>query len=268
MAEDKVFGTSNWNPWDQHVQGGLRDNNYLTGKNTLLCVGPPFLSALGNAATSNVYPIGLAQNFAVAQNSAVQQLHEIGSEKCYFFRGRTVRQVTLGRIVYHGPSLLRVMYSWYYTGATAGGGEVGGIDAIKDMFGGSVPAYLQPFTTGGTGSEYGPSLTDELPAVFKQPGYENLWLNLASDIFRVPTGLMLLMRDTEDNTVGAYYLEQCMIPTHTMAVDSQGLIIQETITIIPGEIVPINTNAVSLVTAAPNQQAEFGMSSDASLTPL
>lgn len=260
---DKQFGTSNWNPWHQHVQGGLRDNNYLTGKNTLLCVGPPFLSALGDAATSNVYPIGLAQNFAIAQNSAVQQLHEIGSEKAYFFRGRTVRQVTLGRIVYHGPSLLRVMYSWYYTGATPG--ATGGINPIKDMFGGSVPEYLQPFSVGGTATDYGPSLTGELPEVFKQPGYDNLWLNLASDIFRVPTGLMLLMRDTEDNTVGAYYLEQCMIPTHTMAVDSQGLIIQETITIIPGEIVPINTTAVSLVTAAPNMQPEFGMSAEAAI---
>jgi hypothetical protein len=267
MANSKVFGTENWNPWGQHVQGGLRDNNYLTGKNTLLCVGPPFLQALGSAATSNVYPIGLAQNFAIAQNSAVQQLHEIGSEKPYFFRGRTVRQVTLGRIVFHGPSLLRVMYAWYYTGSQVDN-EAGGISGILDVFDGSVPDFLQPFSSTGTASDYGPSLSGELPSVKVQPGYDNLWLNLASDIFRVPTGIMVLLRDTEDNTVGAYYLEQCMIPTHTMAVDSQGLIIQETITIIPGNIVPINTNAVKLVTAAPNQQPEFGMSTNASLTEI
>jgi len=258
---EKIFGTDGWNPWGQHVQGGLRDNNYLTGKNTLLCVGPPFLQALGTAATSNVYPIGLAQNFAIAQNSAVQQLFEIGSEKSYFFRGRTVRQVTLGRIVYHGPSLLRVMYAWYYTGSDS----PQDVSAINDMFEGSVPDYLQPFSSTGTASDYGAALTGELPTIHTQPGYDNLWLNLASDIFRVPTGIMLLMRDTEDNTVGAYYLEQCMIPTHTMAVDSQGLIIQETITIIPGNVVPINTPAVNLVTAAPNQQPEFGASINASI---
>ena len=89
------------------------------------------------------------------------------------------------------------------------------------------------------------------------PGYDNLWLNLASDLFRVPTGLLVLFRDTEDNTVGAYYLEQCQVPTHTMAVDSQGLIMQETTTIIPGNILPLKPTAVRLITAAPDYQPEF-----------
>ncbi len=156
-----TFGTGTWKPWSQHVQGGLRDHNYLTGRNTLICVGPPFLQALGGAAANAVYPIGLAQNFAVAQNSAVQQFHEIGSERSYFFRGRTVRQVTLGRIMYHGPSLLRVLYAWYSTGDTS---DVL-VESITDMFGGNVPDYLQPFKTTGT-SKYGPGLTGALPALY------------------------------------------------------------------------------------------------------
>ena len=69
----------------------------------------------------------------------------------------------------------------------------------------------------------------------------------------MPTGLFLLLRDNEDNNVAAYYAEQCHVPTHTMAVDSQGLIIQETISIICGNLLPIRIDAVKVMTGLPPQ---------------
>ena len=51
MASNTGFGTENWSPYTQHVQGGLRDSNYLTGKNTVICAGPPFLSALSSTGS-------------------------------------------------------------------------------------------------------------------------------------------------------------------------------------------------------------------------
>ena len=245
----------NWNPWEKHVQGGLKEYNYLSGKNTLLCVGPPYLNSILDAmqaASEVLYPVGLAQNFAIAQNTATQQIHEIGSEKPYFFRGRTVRQITIGRVVYHGPSLLRVLYSWYKS--TVGKYQIS--TPILDVFGASgIPKYLQPFASGTTGTQTDNNVytTGVLPTVHIPPGYENLWINLASDLFRMPTGLFLLLRDNEDNNVAAYYAEQCHVPTHTMAVDSQGLIIQETISIICGNLLPIRIDAVKVMTGLPPQ---------------
>jgi len=248
-----------WDPFNKHVQGGLREYNYLSGRNTLICAGPPYLSSIidlmaggGNENTEVLYPIGLAQNFAISQNSAVQQIHEIGGERPYFFRGRTVRQVSLGRIVYHGPSLLRLMYSWYNDSV-----GTSGVEPVHQVFGTmtDLPDYLKPFVTNdqsGTQIEsrsgiQSTKLSSGMPEVRIPPGYENVWINLASDLFKMPTGLFFLMRDNEDNNVAGYYLEQCHIPTHTMAVDSQGLIIQETISIICGNLVPVNVNGVSLL---------------------
>ena len=236
-----------WDPWNKHVQGGIKEHTYLNGRNTLLCAGPPYLNAildaLSTGSSAALYPIGLAQNFAVAQNSAVQQIPEIGSDKTYGFRGRTVRQVSLGRVMYNGPSLLRTLYSWYKTGA----GSAINIESILDPFAAKVPDFLTAVTTDT--SEFGMGSGSALPTVHIPPGYDNLWLNLASDIFRVPTGCLALLRDSEDNNVGAYYLEQMQIPTHTWAVDSQGLIMQETVAAIVGNVVPINVSAVQLLRA-------------------
>ena len=248
----------NWNPWEKHVQGGLKEYNYLSGKNTLLCVGPPYLNSILSAMQAGsevLYPVGLAQNFAIAQNTATQQIHEIGSEKPYFFRGRTVRQITIGRVVYHGPSLLRVLYAWYKQNT----GKYTISPAILDVFGSDIPQHLQPLASGASGTQTDSNVftTGHLPEVHLPPGYENLWINLASDLFRMPTGLFLLLRDNEDNNVAAYYAEQCHVPTHTMAVDSQGLIIQETISIICGNLLPIKIDSVKVITGNNIPQKEF-----------
>lgn len=241
-----------WDSFKKHVQGGLREFNYLSGQNTLLCAGPPYLASIIKAIQSGdsktvLFPIGLAQNFVLSQNTATQQLPEIGSVKTYAFRGRTVRQMSLGRVVYHGPSLLKVMYAWYNSGSS-------NIQSILPTWNGGVPPYLMPFADSGpTKTDNNVELTGALPSVRIPPGYDNLWLNLASDLFRVPTGMLVLFRDSEDNNVGALYLEQLQVPTHTLAVDSQGLIVQENAPFIVGDVIPIKLNAVKLVTGLPGQ---------------
>lgn len=255
MAEMESF--ESWNPWEKHVQGGLKDFNYLTGRNTLICVGPPYLNSVLNGIQSGLavlYPVGLLQTFAISQNAAVQQLHEIGSEKAYFFRGRTVRQVSLGRLMYHGPSLLRVLYSWY----SSSSGVYTSTAIMNPFSGGNIPEYLRPYATSsdtGASQMTGSTtlITEGLPTIHIPPGYENVWINLASDVFRMPTGFFLLLRDNEDNNVAGVYLEQCHVPTHMMSADSQGTILQETVSAICGGIVPINIDAVTLMTGTPPQ---------------
>jgi len=244
-----------WRPYQNRVQAGLRDGNFLNGQFVLLCAGPAYYSmAASGQGGLNVYPIGLTQNFALSQNKSVSRIFEIGSDRSYFIPGRTVGQLNLGRVMYHGPSLLRMLYATYGSEAAAT----------------TTTQSITPLTTASTASLPLPTAPAVAPAnntlesstgafghkVQVPPGFENMFLNLASDLFNNPIGLFLLMKDSEQNTVATIYFENCYIPSHSMALDSQGLIMQESVGIQYERMFPVRAvDAVSLL--KPNNADEF-----------
>lgn len=227
---------SGWNPLNHYVQSGMVDGRFVSGGLTLIAAGPPRLSQLGTGSSGAalaasaqsggnsdiVYPIGVTQNINHSQNKTFMRIWELGSERSYFIGGRTVGQLALSRVYYHGASLLRVLYAYY-----------------QDMIGPVVVPWVYP----NVGAANMPNPHD----VIVPPGYENLFLNLASDLFNQPIGLLVYMRDSNLDTVGAVYLEACYIPNHTWATDAQGTIVQETAAIQYERVIPVNVSAVSLI---------------------
>lgn len=235
-------GLENWSPYKTHVQGGLREGNFLNGQFILICAGPPFFSQValgaGDSDLTNtiVYPIGLTQNIALSQNKAISRIFEIGSDRSYFISGRSVGQLSLGRVVYHGPSLLRCLYAYYDT--TTGGSDEYKIRPLMESGGTGV----NPFST--TGAD---GVSSGLHSVKVPPGYDNMFLNLASDLFSQPLGLLLIFKDNEENNIATVYLDQCYVPQHSLAVDAQGLLIQESVGIQYEKMVPIKLAQLNLV---------------------
>lgn len=225
---------SDWKPYEQYVQGGLVDGQFLNASFTLLAAGPPRLANVGSASTfageigatadQIVFPIGIVQNFNLSHNRQFSRIFEIGSERSFFVSGRTVGQMGLSRVAYHGPSLLRVMYAYY-----------------QDLF----PPTLIPSVIGANNA--GAITVANAHDVKIAPGYENLYLNLASDLFSQPVGMMAYFRDSNEDTVGAIYLESCYIPNHTIATDAQGTIIQENIGVQFERALPVAVSSLALV---------------------
>lgn len=216
---------SDWNPNHKKVDvGGLREGLFASGAYTMIAAGPPRLDKLGAAAqgTPNAnwaLPIGIVQNFSLSQNRQFNRFFELGSERSYFISGRTVAQAGFSRILYHGPSILRMMYAFYNDTTPPTVASIPGI----------VPA--------GTNNPHD---------VKWVPGYENLYLNLASDLFSQPCGLLVYMKDSNENTLGAIYLEETYIPSHSIAMDAQGVVVQEQVSLQPERIRPIAMNVVPL----------------------
>ena len=230
---------ANWKPYENYVQSGgegpgMVDGKFISGAQIGLFAGPPRLASLGGnlalgaalqapqAASQMVYPIGITQNFNLSQNRQVQKIFELGSERSYQIPGRTMGQLGLGRILYHGPNLLRTLYAYY-------------ADALA-------PTVVESlFPNVGAGAM--PNLHD----VVLPPGYENFYINLCSDLFSQPVGLLVVLKDSNLDTYGAMYFEACHIPSHTMGVDAQGVIVQEQVGIQYDWIVPIATKSIELV---------------------
>lgn len=228
---------SDWAPYYNYVQGGMVDGNYVNGAFTLIAAGPPRLANIGGSAALGsaisgkgqkanqiVYPVGILQNVSISHQKNFARIFELGSERSYFISGRTVGQMGLGRVYYHGPSLLRVLYAYYQ-------------DLVP-------PTIVKPiFDNAGAKAMSNPH------DVFIPPGYENIYLNLASDLFGQPIGILVYMRDISLETLGAVYCESCFIPQHSWSTDAQGVLIQEQVSVQFERMVPVAVSAVSLITS-------------------
>ena len=225
---------SEWQPYSRFVQGGMVDGQFMSAAFTLVAAGPPRLANIGGATgiaaalsaegagQDFAMPIGVVQNVNLSHNRSFARFWEIGSERSYFVSGRTVGQMSLSRVMYHGPSLLRVLYAYY-----------------QDL----LPPTLVPYVF----DNLGPATVANPHNVKIPPGYENLFLNLASDLFSQPIGILLYFRDSNEDTVGAVYLEGCYIPSHTIATDAGGTVIQENAAIQFERAVPVAVSALALV---------------------
>jgi hypothetical protein len=232
---------SNWAPYDSYVQGGMVDGRFMSAAFTLIAAGPPRLASVGGAAAVGgpkefAFPIGVVQNFNLSHNRQFSRFWEVGSERSYFISGRTMGQMSLSRIMYHGSSLLRVLYAYYQDEIPATGAK-----------------FMSLFDNEGMNNVANPH------DVVIPPGYENVFLNLASDLFAQPIGLLLYFRDSNLATLGAGYLESCYVPAMNLASDSQGTVIQESAQLQFERMMPIDVNAVALIRSGFTGFAEGGM---------
>ena len=229
-----MAGAFDFKPYEQYVQQGMPDGAYASGAFTLIAAGPPRLLSgpigqlKGQALT---YPIGLVQNFSLSHNRQFSRIFELGSERSYFISGRTTGQISLGRVLYHGPSILRALYATYRD--TEGDVTVNAFDAM-----------------GAAADAYNDAINKHDVKI--RPGYNNLYLNLASDLFSQPIGLLIKTVDSNEKTIGAVYAEGCYIPNHTFSTDSQGVLVQEQVMIQFERIVPVRTTMLQLIESAAN----------------
>jgi hypothetical protein len=233
-----MASAGNWKRQNYMQSGGagpgMVDGRFVHGGFIGLFAGPPRLASVGGAVTAGiavdkpataaqlVYPIGITQNFNISQNTQLARIFELGSDRSYFIPGRTVGQIGLGRVLYHGPSLLRVLYAYY-----------------QDLIPSTVVQSLFP--------NVGASTMANPHDVVTPPGYENFYINLASDLFSQPFGLLAILRDSNQDTYGATYAEACYVPNHSFSVDSQGVVIQEQVGVQYELLVPVATRQLKLV---------------------
>jgi hypothetical protein len=216
---------SNWDFSNYHVQSELKGGQFVSAETSLIAAGPPELQSVGTQGAGNaagvgtVYPIGLIENAGVSQSKQLQRVFEIGSSRSYFIPGRVIGSLSLGRIFYYGPSLLRVMYAYYKNttnniniGTTAEGTQI----TLPD--GGSAPDPLSRLLNSGG---------DTLHSLRQSPGEDYFFVNLASDLFNQPTGIAFYFKDASFNSVGAFYLENLYIQGHQFSVSSGSVMVME-----------------------------------------
>lgn len=232
---------NNWEFHNHHVQEELLGGEFVSAETTLIAAGPPRLSDITGHGDQEintedegdmVFPIGVLENVGLSQSKQLQRIFEIGSSRSYFIPGRTIGSITLGRVLYHGPSLLKVLYAHYKQDAAGAENFMHEEDATINIGGVDVPNPNKTLL----------NLTDlqsELHRVKHNPGYDDLWINLASDIFNQPTGMCIYFRNQMDVTLGAVYLEECYVQGHQLSISSGSVLLMEGVSLQFERVVPI-----------------------------
>ena len=69
------------------------------------------------------------------------------------------------------------------------------------------------------------------------PGYggtnnednRDFFINLASELFRVPFGMAVILKSVQDKPYGACFLEDCYLESHQMGFDAGNVVIAESV---------------------------------------
>lgn len=214
--------------WDHHAFRALEpipDGTFVSGNTCLICAGPPLLEMTGWPVTNQsrdnsnqvlsdlaAYPLGLVQGVSIGSNIQQIRVFELGSMWDYIATGRSVIQLTVSKIFFAAGNLLRFLYAYYGTS---------GVVSIEALFSSPVAA------------------AGALNDVYISPGSRRIFMNTQSDLFRNPIGILLIMSTTQNQYVGSFYLERCMVHGHNIGFDAQGIIIQENATLTASRMRPV-----------------------------
>lgn len=236
MSIKLVDFTKGWDFQNRHVQPNIDTGAFISGKSVLLLSGPSRVEELvasaegSNAIGTNIgssnsmnmlYPIGVVQQFQFSSASPRQEIHEIGSDRPYFIRARTAYSASIGHVFYNGPNLLRALYAY----------------APFEYKGGNKEAFKPIIPIQSNGYRNVESLKNK--SFTELPGTTDHWLNLASDLFDYPFGLVVIFADTTQDVISAHYLEDCFINGSGLSVGATSSIIMESASLRFARIVPI-----------------------------
>lgn len=226
LAIDEVVNhQSGWDWENKHVTGsfngatpGLANNisvyDIIESGTVLIAAGPADISAAAAPSASdpqsntesngiNIVPIGLVETVQINMNKPLSRIFEIGSKLSYIIPGRTVGAISINRVFFDGPSLLKIIYS----------GEIKPTSESADL----VNKYANFSSSPGASGQY--ALTSS----------GNIAMNLASSFFDQPIGLAFFFADRGNNTVGQIYFEGCSISAYNMGISANMNVLTEAI---------------------------------------
>lgn len=225
--------TSNWDWEDKHVMQSFRNPDQEVGAEqdisvhdiiesgtVLIAAGPGSLDA-ASSATYSIVPIGLIETAQISLNKPLSRIFEIGSKLSYIIPGRTVGGISLSRVFFDGPSILKAMYF----------GEVEADYSDQSH----KYAKMRSDPVGKSVEEA------QMYRKFQNIGSGDMAMNLASTFFDSPMGLCFFFKDQSSHLVSQTYFEGCRISTYNLGISAGMNVLTEAINIEFVRIRPILT---------------------------
>lgn len=226
----------------QHLAGNrnTRAGSHLSSAYLTMSFGPPKLIVDSGVGIKGI-TVGLVQDLSVFQQRQVARFMEIGNKEQWLVTSKTRNSLQLRRVLYDGPTLLK-----YVAYALMDGGD----DPWK-MRGTESIGADHDLTQGASNVKYEMLMErlgypeDKYPSA-ESPGVGDFWINLASELFSHPIGILLSLKQKlptgKLSTYGAVYLENCLISSHIFQVMAENRFLSEAVSIEFTNAIPIGNN--------------------------
>lgn len=198
--------------WKGEYVSTLNEDGYerfsqfsATPDTTVMFAGPARFTGIGGN-TSDLLPIGLVDGIQFQNSPQLQRLYEIGSNRSFFTRGKSAPTLSFSKMLADQNNILAALAkNAYHPETNSEGPKAGGADSPNP----------------------------------------DIMLNLDSEYFAVPFGIMLLFKTRGGNggsgkILSASYLEYCMFSGHQFSVAAQAPVIMENVGIEFDRVVPVS----------------------------
>lgn len=205
---------SNWNQsTNANVERIMDDATYSSAHpdDTVVLAGPPRLANAEGAdgPISNLSVIGMLQNISVNQQKPFQPMMAIGSSRSFFVGGKAQGSAQIQRLFMNTDNLLRRLYT-------------------------NILGVFNPVTQSGDNN-----LSLNPPA---NRDNQNYFINLDSEFFLIPFGIGVVFKNKIRGGIGGFYMELCVIPNLSTAVQSGQSMIMEGCSIFFDRVVPLDVD--------------------------
>lgn len=258
VKDSAAFGLDNWDYENSHVQtrNEINEGRFISSEQVLVVAGPPRLkdtsrtgasgdglqvlsaSDLGSGQNAEtLFPVGTVEVATISQQKQLQKVFEIGSKRSYFLPGNHFGNLSLQRILVHGPNLARVAYAYYSTSRIKPiGPSYGGMTTLTNNTTEENMQKVAAAVMSGLGSE----IDDIMPEIKTNPGFNSQYYNLSSSLFDQPMGWGFILCDSRKRIVAGFYLECCMTASHNITIQANSTMIMEGMNFQFDRIAPIN----------------------------
>jgi len=212
-VEESGYSTA-WD-WKGEYVSKFNEDSYerfsqfsATPDTTVLFAGPARFTGLGGN-TADLIPIGLVDGIQFQNSPQLQRLFEIGSNRSFFTRGKSTPTMSFSKMLADQQNILAALAKNAYHPETNSDGMKGpGPDGAASQ----------------------------------------IMMNLDSEYFAVPFGLMIMMKTRGGNggagkILSASYLEYCMFSGHQFSVAAQTPVIMENVGIEFDRVVPVSLSS-------------------------
>jgi hypothetical protein len=206
---------------DQVTPQDISVHDIIESGTVLIAAGPGSLGAASEGANGyTVVPVGLIETAQVSLNKPLSRIFEIGSKLSYIIPGRTVGGISLSRVFFDGPSIMKAMYF----------GEVKA-DYATQMHKYAAMRSDKKLDANGK----------EIWRTFANIGSGDMAMNLASTFFDSPMGLCFFFKNQNSDMVSQTYFEGCRISTYNLGISAGMNVLTEAVNIEFVRVRPILT---------------------------
>lgn len=197
IITSETLATTDWR--NQWIETDTSANDFATGEGTLLISTVPFLPAGDNFSDVPMYPVGLTQQFSFTEGLIGAMVPELGSARKTNTVGTAMGSGTISRLLIHGNSLASCLLrpSLQFMASTSTLSTL----ADKILSPSTNTEWIKGLLTSAT-NLWDAELTEYIDKVVAAGGQNSL-------LYKIPFGLVEVIRDPKQRVVGINYFEQC-----------------------------------------------------------